>query len=184
MPNLCKFKDVYFTLVEKETYSYSNDITDKPVEDGSVVSDHIQNKPIKVSLSGIITGNGRYPQEQLDLLRKYLIQGVVDNYYGNQTLYNFAIESFDNEHTSEVGDGVTFSMTLKQIIAAKKEVVNILVSDIVVPDIEALKTQLSAQKSVDTAAAKARISPITRKGRQAKTNKTSTSVLEKIQARY
>lgn len=184
MANLCRFKDVYFTVVEKETYTYSNEITDKPVEDDSVVSDHIQNKPITISLTGVIIGDGTYPQQQLDLLRRYCIQGVVDNYYGMQTLWNFAIVSFENEHTCEVANGVKFTMTLKQIIAARKEVVNILTSDISIPDIEALKDQLSAQRSANKAAIRAKIIPPKRTGKQTKAKKEKPSVLEKIKSRY
>lgn len=163
-----RFKDVVFTVVEEETYTYSNDVTDKPLEDGSVITDHFQNKPITIHLSGIITGQGNYPQQQLDLLRRYCIQGVVDQYYGIQTLWNFIITNFENKHTADVADGCAFEMDLQQVLTAKREVVNILTSDISIPDIAAIKDQLSKNDTSSAEVMRTRVIAPTRTNKQAK----------------
>ena len=42
--------DVLVDVVESETPTFSNEITEKPVEDGGVIADHINNKQIQKDL--------------------------------------------------------------------------------------------------------------------------------------
>ncbi len=187
---LTRFEQVAFTVVEEETYTYSNDVTTKPLEDNSVVSDHVQNKPIIIHITGIITGKGKYPQERLDLLRKYCIQGTVGQYYGIQTLWNFVITNLENKHTADVGNGCAFTMDLQQVLTARKEVVNILTSDITIPDIEALKSQLSSSSTSSSDVVHSRVVAPTRTGKQTKqavttsSSATSSSVIESIVQKF
>lgn len=165
---ITRFEQVAFTVVEEETYTYGNDVTTKPLEDNSVVSDHVQNKPITIHITGIITGKGKYPQEQLDLLRKYCIQGTVGQYYGIQTLWSFAITNLENKHTADVGNGCSFTMDLQQVLTARKEIVNIVTSDITIPDINALKSQMSSNSSSSADVVHSRVVAPTRTGKQTK----------------
>lgn len=187
---ITRFEQVAFTVVEEETYTYGNDVTTKPLEDNSVVSDHVQNKPITIHLTGIITGKGKYPQEQLDLLRKYCIQGTVGQYYGIQTLWNFVITNLENKHTADVADGCAFTMDLQQVLTAKREITNILTSDITIPDIEKLKSQMSSNSSSSADVVHSRVIAPTRTGKQTKQVATtsptakSSSVVESIVQKF
>jgi hypothetical protein len=196
MSNLSKLGDVYFTEVENEDYNYSNDITSNPVEDGSTVSDNVHSNPISIQISGILIGRTAYPQEKLIILRNYALNGDIISYNGIQGFEKCIIESFDNKHSVDVANGITFDITLKIISIASKQTINVNVTSLNIPDIEALKDQMSADKAADKAAAKAaagvRVNGMISKGRQTKKKATatstkakkSTSVLQKIIDKY
>lgn len=184
MPNLSKLGDIYFTEVEEEDYNFSNDITNNSVEDGSTVSDNVHNNPSTLDINGILIGTTAYPQEELNTLQGYAENGDILAYIGIQGFEQCAIETFNKKHTVDVGNGITFSITLKKIKIATKQSISINVGNLNIPDIEALKAEMSAQSSVNKAAAKARITGITTKGRTTKKKATATSVLQKIKDRY
>src|SRR3712207_1140119 len=115
MPNLCKLGDVFLTVVEEENYDYSNSITERAMEGGSKATDHATSNLIKIHLTGIITGKGVYPQEQLTKLRLYCLNRNVLRYTGIQNFSSVMIEGFGNTHNKEVADGITFDITLKEI---------------------------------------------------------------------
>lgn len=48
---------VQFDLLVSETHSIEAQVTEHPIEDGSVVSDHIRERPRKGSLSGLVTNH-------------------------------------------------------------------------------------------------------------------------------
>lgn len=184
MPNLSKLGDVYFTEVENENFTYSNDITDKPMEDGTVVQDNVKSNPTEINISGILTGKTAYPQAELTQLRMYALNGTVVAYKGVQGFSKCIIESFENDHSCDVANGITFNMTLKVCKFATKQIVNINVGGLTIPDIEALEDQLSAQKTASKAAAKARVATSTNKTKKSKTvkSKNTENVLAKIKA--
>ncbi|NEZ48026.1 hypothetical protein FDF74_12680 [Clostridium niameyense] len=201
MPNLCKLGDVYFTIVEEESYTYSNSITDRAVEKGSNISDHAKRNPVKVKISGIITGKNSYPQEQLTKLRNYSSNRNIVRYVGVQRFGTMMIESFDNEHTKEIEDGIKFSIDLREVIICKQVAVNVNTGCFNIPDIEKLKEQLEEQKKAKEEAkrnnkktsssssrtvksTRAKVTPKSKKGRQTKQPKKKKSVLQNIVSRY
>lgn len=180
MPNLCKLGDVFLTVVEEENYSYSNSITERPMEDGSKITDHAKSDLITIRISGILTGKTSYPQEDLTKLRLYCLNRNVLKYVGIQNFGSVMIESFGNNHSKEVANGISFDINLKEIRIAKKTTVNINTGKFSIPDIEALKNQLQANQS----AATAKVKQTTKAGTKAKTTKSNTSVLQKIKDKF
>ncbi len=108
----CKIGDVIITVTSDETTTMSNDITDKPIE-GGTVSDHVLNKPLTMSITGIIVGDDC--QEKLDKIRSYLVNGDLVRYIGAETAKNMVIESFGTGRSVSIKGGVSFSLSLKEI---------------------------------------------------------------------
>ena len=108
----CKIGDVIITVTSDETTTMSNDITDKPIE-GGTVSDHVLNKPLTMSITGIIVGDDC--QEKLDKIRSYLVSGDLVRYVGAETAKNMVIESFGTGRSVSIKGGVSFSLSLKEI---------------------------------------------------------------------
>lgn len=108
----CKIGDVIITVTSDETTMMSNDITDKPIE-GGTVSDHVINKPLTMSITGIIVGDDC--QEKLDKIRGYLVNGDLVRYVGAETAKNMVIESFGTGRTVSIKGGVSFSLSLKEV---------------------------------------------------------------------
>lgn len=187
MPNLCKLGDVFLTLVEDEDYDYSNDITERAMEDGSKVTDHAKSNLITIKISGIITGKGAYPQEQLTKLRLYCLNRNVLQYVGIQSFSSVMIESFGNKHSKEVANGITFDINLKEIRVVKKTSISVNTGKLNIPDIEALKDQLEKQKETkrdSKTQAKTKLKTQTNAGKKGKQPKQKKSVLQKIKEKY
>lgn len=191
MPNLCKLGDVFLTVVEEEEYNYSNDVTERAMEDGSKITDHAKSNLITIKISGIITGTGAYPQEQLTKLRLYCLNRNVLKYVGIQSFSSVIIESFNNNHNKNIANGITFDMNLKEIRIVKKVSVAVNTGELNIPDIERLKQQIEDQKQaakdVKTEAkktAKAKLKKPTSAGKKGKTKQAKQTPLDKIIARY
>lgn len=186
MPNLSKLGDIYFTEVESEDYNFSNDITSNAIEDGSNVADNVHSNPISIEISGILIGDTSYPDEDIETLENYALNSDLITYNGIKGFEKCIIENFDSKHSSDVANGITFDITLKIIKIVYKQTVAVNVGTLDIPDIEALKDQIEADKSAKKAAAKKaagiRVNGMVSKGRQ--TKKKSSSVLQKIVDKY
>ena len=183
---MSKLGEVYFTVVEEEDYTYSNDITDRPVEDGSIITDNVRNKPIEIKITGILTGKGAYPQQQLTMLRLYSLNGDILSYVGIQSFSRCVIENFENKHNAEVGNGITFDITLKEVKIAVRTEIHIAVTTLKIPDIEALQNQLEAQQSANKKAATAaiRVNGMVTAGRKGTTTTTAKAATTKAATKY
>ena len=177
--DLSKLGAVYFTVVKEENWNYSNAVTDKPLEDGSTITDHAQSNPIKLSISGVITQSIGYPTEDIKKLQDYSLNNEVLTYIGTDTLANCIIESFDKKHTVDIANGIEFSLSLKEIRVANKQVANISVGSLSIPDIELLK----AQQSVKGETLRASLRPKTTKGTQGRKATKLTSI-QKIISKF
>lgn len=108
----CKLGDVIFTVTTDESITMSNDITDKAIE-GGTVSDHVINKPMTMSINGIIVGDDA--AEKLQTLRDYLKNGDLLRYVGMDTATNMLIETLTTNRSVSIKGGVSFSLSLKEI---------------------------------------------------------------------
>lgn len=102
-----------------ESTSLSSQITEYPVEDGTVISDHITQESEKLSLSGVITSAGTLfnispgksklidAKETLRELHKK--RELITIVTGIDTYEDFAIESLEIERNSD--DGERFNVT-------------------------------------------------------------------------
>ena len=106
--------DVEVTILS-ESPNYSQNVTDRPVEGGSIV-DNVSKNPITLSISGVIPVNG---WEGLKKLRAYVENGELVRYLGRNIFSNFVIESLNTGHSYQVKGGFTFTASLKQVRSAR-----------------------------------------------------------------
>lgn len=115
-------EEVEFSVVESENPSDSAEITEKPVEKGQDVADHVKIKPFSMSIAGIVVGDDAF--QRLQKLISYYKIGQLLTYVGRNAYGNILIEQFDRVHDSTIGNGFAFTMKLKQVrIATAQEVV-------------------------------------------------------------
>ena len=131
---LCKFIDVEFSAITKETFDFKNTITEHPVESGSNIADHVANTPITISLKGIIVGEDASAKYQK--LVNYWQNATLGLYIGRGSLSNCVIEMFSKDGEASTGNGFQFSISLKQIRIAKKTEIYINESIIATPQIK------------------------------------------------
>ena len=176
--SLSKLGDIEL-LVEEETFTYDSDVTDNPMEDGSYMSDNMHVKPIEGKLTGIICNmSGDYPSYEHDTLRSYHDNATIIDYYGIRALQNCVLQNLEIVQNAQTGGGFTFTATIKQLFVAQKTSIGVGVSNLSIPDIQALKDQLQADETAQKAAAKkaanAKVNGMVTKGRTAKKKATAT----------
>lgn len=112
-----KLGAVHLDVVYGDSPRRSVKITDHPLESGESTSDHIRANPFTMNISGIITGGDA--SVRIKRLEAYLEKGTILTYSHRASAVGVVIERFDSEHTADVGNGFTFTMTLKRIRMSK-----------------------------------------------------------------
>ena len=143
---MVKIGDVVVNVGTEEEVDKSNTITDYPVEDGSVVSDNSERKPLLLSISGMIKGVDAF--KKLQQLRKYSDDAEIITYLGRNSLNDCLIESITTSHGNNVKGGFTFSATLKQVLIAELQETNINF-DVVVPQAISRNKSLGKKSIID-----------------------------------
>ena len=109
--------DVLVDATINESPSFSNVITDKPVEEGGSVADHVENEPTTLPLECTITGEeGASAQEKYERLIEITQEKEVIEVVGALQVYeNMVIEDFSPGKDSGIENGFRCDITLKQI---------------------------------------------------------------------
>ncbi|MFD1206633.1 phage baseplate protein [Sporosarcina contaminans] len=108
--------DILIDVIEDEDLDESSSTTDHALEDGEQITDHIENNPIVLNISGVIIDPS---DEKLLKLREYRQKGEILNYNYRSRLETVLITSFKPKKNKDIKDGYTFTMTLKQVRMAK-----------------------------------------------------------------
>lgn len=119
--------DVSFDVVSRERMSLAATVTANPVEDGTVVADHVKQEPDEVSLDVIIS------QTPIDYTRVFIMSPTEpEDAYARLveikeagelvTLYtmvgefpDYLITKLERERSAETGDSVQCSISLRKI---------------------------------------------------------------------
>lgn len=114
--------EVEFDALLSETVSRSSLITDKFVEKGSIISDHIQENPLIVTIEAVMVKNA---PTNLKTLRKFIEKKELLTYIGRNEVNKVAIETLDTVHPKENLGGFNFTMTLKIIKTTESQQVEV-----------------------------------------------------------
>lgn len=119
--------DVEFSVVSEESPQLTNEITERTVERGTDIADHVRITPAMLSISGVVVGDDA--GQKLNKLREYTRKGEILRYAGRNTFGQMIIQSFPTQHTVEIRNGFRFRMDLKQIRIARLETVQFVTTD-------------------------------------------------------
>ena len=134
MSDLAKLGDLIFSVVTEEVIKFENKTTDHPIEDGSVITDHVQTNPLIIQISGNIVGDDA--AEKSELLVQYFNKKTLNTYVGRGLVGNCIVEEFSRDVDSAIANGFNFSMTLKQIKFVRKIEINIDTTKLIIPQIK------------------------------------------------
>lgn len=172
---------VIFSAVLEEEDTRANEITDKSVEDGSTVSDHIHNKPLTLRIEGTVAGRP-YSEKAYSQLNKFWKEKKLLKYYGRVEVSNVQIQLLTTSRDKNIADGFNFVMILQTIPIVKKTTVKINTKKLKIPDIETLKAKLEEERN----AKKTKLKKKTKKGKKGKktTKKSKERPLAKIKRQF
>ncbi len=112
---------IVFSAVEEEEVDRTNEVTEKAVEEGSPITDHVENQSRDFNISGVIVGDNA--AQQKEALERYWKEKTVLRYVGRNRFLRAVITSLATSEDYRVGDGFYFSISLKEIrIAGSKTV--------------------------------------------------------------
>lgn len=132
------------TAWESETHNRTNNITSYPVEEGADISDHIQNLPIELTVSGIIEaleygGNILEAFTVLeDLMRNKQLIAIVT---GLKVYENMAISDLSFPRTALNGGSLSFTATLIQMRTISSQAIIIPNTILADNDVQSQATQ-------------------------------------------
>lgn len=116
----CKLGKMYL-FIEKESWLDEANIPTYAVEYGIDISDHIEDRPNEVTLTGIIYSDNKHTiAEKIKGLKKYKNNGIRLTYAGRRTGTNFLIRKFSYDSEVSIANGHSFSLSLQEVRIAKK----------------------------------------------------------------
>lgn len=103
--------------VTEENPTYSVKVSEHPIEDGGIITDHIVKEPTDMSIQGVVVGKDA--GQKIAKLKKWNQEGMILKYVGRNVVDGCIIESLSTTHTTSVSNGFEFDITLKVIKRAK-----------------------------------------------------------------
>ena len=101
--------DAVFSDKPSRTY----EVTNKAVEDGSSIADHMQEKPAELSISGVVVGGDA--ASRLSRLQQIQKSRQLITYTNRIIFSQMALTKLDTEHDAEVGNGFKFNIKLRHV---------------------------------------------------------------------
>ena len=154
-----------------ESHKFTADVTDNPVEGGSVVSDHITLKPIELTIDGMITdspisfltgvvdvlsgGESRSQQgfDALIALRDSRQLFTVQT--GLRAYENMAMTSLTIPRRADIGQALRFQMQVRQLTIVESETVDIPPEQVAAANADAAQSEADKGKQSGSAASAA-----------------------------
>lgn len=109
---MIRLGDVLMDAVMDEGSTMDAEVTEKPVEKGQDISDHMQVKPYTVELRGHAVNDA---PNKLQILRGYQKDAKLLKYVGRNIFENLVIESLSTEHPKQNGKGFDYSIKLRHV---------------------------------------------------------------------
>ena len=121
-----KLGDVIMDAVISESVEITADVTNKPVEKGEDIADHMKTKPFITKLSGSMVEDAA---AKLKLLKQYQKNAELLTYVGRNALKDVVITSLNTKHPVENAEGFDYDITLTHVKIAKPETFKVTVKN-------------------------------------------------------
>lgn len=130
--------DVLVDATPNEAPSFSNEITENPLEDGTVITDHINQKPLTLELNVVITGEYEgTPQEKYERLLEIRNNREIISVIGALQVYeDMAISEINLEKSADNAKGYSGTISFQQIRFATAETITVEIAPPVIDEEE------------------------------------------------
>ncbi len=124
---------VFLDATISEEHEYNSRVTQFPVENGTVISDHIINDPIRLSISGIVSDSpirflsffNRSTDAFNRLIRIHELKERITVVTGIKIYENMVMTSLNVPREVGTGQALNFSMEFQQILLASSVTLNL-----------------------------------------------------------
>ncbi|MCL2188425.1 MAG: hypothetical protein FWC16_00800 [Defluviitaleaceae bacterium] len=114
---------VLLDAVEADKPTHQFDVTDKAVESGASIADHMQARPAELSISGVVVGGDA--SSRLSRIRQMQRNRQLVPYVNRVIFTQMAIVNISTEHDATVGNGFKFNIQLRQVRTATAGTVSV-----------------------------------------------------------
>lgn len=121
-----KLGDIFMDAVVDENPNMTADVTNKAVEKGQDISDHMKQNPYTLKISGSIV---KESAEKLELLRSYQRDAKLIKYVGRGVYTDVVLLSIDTKHNSNNATGFDYDLSLQHVRIARPETFEVKVKD-------------------------------------------------------
>jgi hypothetical protein len=136
-------KNLQIDIVESEQVTYTNTVTDKPIESKNDIADHIENKPLEISIPVLFVGPDW--KTKYDELKKLRDSNELISYYGNFQVYeNMVITRISPIKESSISDGFRTEIKLKQVRVIELETIDEIIKNLGVDPVTGSVPQVTA----------------------------------------
>ena len=126
-----------FDLILSESHSFQSSVSNRPVEDGSIITDHIQNGLENGSFTGLITNFSiltpgfisNRAQDAFDMMNRLWKEKTVFTFVSVLKVYkNIVITSLSVKRSGDTGEANAFDISFQKIKKVKLKEVEITAS--------------------------------------------------------
>lgn len=104
--------------VVTEAETKTADVTNRPVEKGEDIQDHMKVKPYDIRLTGTMVEDAMGKIDSLETLQK---EAKLLTYTGRRQIDNLVITSFSTKFSKDVKDAYDYDISLQEVKLAKPE---------------------------------------------------------------
>lgn len=123
---IIKLENVVLDALVDESPSRTADVTDKPVEKGQDVSDHMKQNPTIIRLSGSVVNDAA---NKLAILNDYQEEAKLLKFHGRNIFADVVLLQLNTKHNAPNGKGFDYEIALKQVRIANVETFEVTVKN-------------------------------------------------------
>lgn len=113
-----KLDNIELDAVVTEAETKNADVTNRPVEKGEDIQDHIKVKPYDIRLTGTMLKDA---MGKIDTIEGFQKEAKLLTYTGRRQIKNLVITSFSTKFSKDVKDAYDYDLSLQEVNVAMPE---------------------------------------------------------------
>ena len=113
-----KLGPILLDCTTAEEVTKNADVTERPIEKGEDISDHMKTKPYAVRLSGMMVNDA---ENKISAIEEMMKEAELLEYIGKRKLKDMVVTSFATKQNKQVVNGYDWDISLKSVKIAKPQ---------------------------------------------------------------
>jgi len=121
-----KLDNIELDAVVTEAETKNADVTNRPVEQGEDVQDHMKVKPYDIRLTGTMVNDA---MGKIDIIEGFQKEAKLLTYTGRRQIKNLVITSFSTKFSKDIKDAYDYDLSLQEVNIAKPDMFKLNVAN-------------------------------------------------------